>query len=336
MSSIIENGMYVSLKKDVYAVIEKDINLFRTCEKTKDNKYKFTLNKFLNTVFLNMYDGRKFAPSSVKRTRNIGAKSVNIKINKDIEDKINKILKPYNPYPSDFAAYYMLFIEEYCKMSLNKREEVFYKKLISELKDAIDLKYNLRVYKNDHKYPSNIFPYEIKTSDENSNIYLTGFKLYFDKDKRIYFYRNTLGIPLRKILSVERIQKIEPQKQIYFREKYPEADIQSYKDLEEYIQKRFATDGILYLSDILRDVTVRLSDTGIEYLYSRTQYKPFDISFDKEDIHIIHFKATKLQTFMYFFKFGGDAEILQPAEYRQNFIEQYEKALSIYKNVHII
>ena len=158
----------------------------------------------------------------------------------------------------------------------------------------------------------------------------------FIKDKRIYFYRNTLGIPLRKILSVERIQKIEPQKQIYFREKYPEADIQSYKDLEEYIQKRFATDGILYLSDILRDVTVRLSDTGIEYLYSRTQYKPFDISFDKEDIHIIHFKATKLQTFMYFFKFGGDAEILQPAEYRQNFIEQYEKALSIYKNVHII
>lgn len=150
MSSIIENGMYVSLKKDVYAVIEKDTNLFRTCEKTKDNKYKFTLNKFLNTVFLNMYDGRKFAPSSVKRTRNIGAKSVNIKINKDIEDKINKILKPYNPYPSDFAAYYMLFIEEYCKMPLNKREEIFYKQLISELKDAIDLKYNLRVYKNDH------------------------------------------------------------------------------------------------------------------------------------------------------------------------------------------
>ena len=45
MSSIAENGMYVSLKKDVYAVIEKDINLFRTCEKAKDNKYKFTLNK---------------------------------------------------------------------------------------------------------------------------------------------------------------------------------------------------------------------------------------------------------------------------------------------------
>ena len=336
MSSIIENGMCVSLKKDVYAVIEKDINLFRTCEKAKDNKYKFTLNKFLNTVFLNMYDGRKFNPSSVKRTRNTGAKSVNIKINKDIEDKINKILEPYNPYPSDFAAYYMLFIEEYCKMPLNKREEIFYKQLISELKDAIDLKYNLKVYKNDYEHPSNIFPYEIKTSDENNNIYLTGFKLYFDKDKKIYFYRNTLGIPLRKIFSIERIKKIEPKKQIYFREKYPEADIKSYKDMEEYIQKRFATDGILYLSDILRDVTVRLSDKGIEYLYSRTQYKPFDISFDKEDTHIIHFKATRLQTFMYFFKFGGDAEILQPAEYRQNFIEQYEKALSIYKNVHII
>lgn len=320
MSSIIENGMYVSLKREWYAVIESDIHLFRTNVKAKDNKYEFTINKFLNNVFLNMYDGRK-PLDSAKRTRNIGAKSFNIKINNEIKEKLKKAGFGEDDFISDISAYYMQFIEEYCKLPLNEREKVFYKQTISELNDAIELKYNLKIEKN-NLYNGYIFPYKIKQSDENNGLYITGFGL-----SKEYVYKGTICIPIRKICNIERVKKITPETQIKF-SNY--SKIQSYKDMQEYIENRFANDGILYLSDILRDVTVKLSDKGIENLYSRTQYRPRNISFDEQDEHIIHFKATLLQTFMYFFKFGSDAQILEPQKYREHFFNQYEKAFKLY------
>lgn len=324
MSTVLESGMYISLSKEYYTVIENDIELFRTNEDASNNRYKFTINKYLNKVFVNMYDGRTFDSDSIKRTRKKGAKGFYIKPNKEIMGKMKLAgLDLESNYSSDFAAYYTQFIVEYCKMSLIERERIFYKQLISHLNDEIELKYLLKLKKNDG-LETYIFPYSIEKSDDIHKSYLTGFALRLT-DKG-YVYKKTLCVPLSKILGYQRIEKIRQEKQISF-EETPE--IQSYADMENYIKERFRTDGVLYLSDILRDVTVRLTDNGKEFFLSRTQHRPV-YEFDKNDDHLVHCKATKLQTFMYFFKFGGDAEILGPIEYRKNFSDKYKEAYQLY------
>jgi len=68
-------------------------------------------------------------------------------------------------------------------------------------------------------------------------------------------------------------------------------------------------------------------------LLSRTLYRPF-YRFDENDNYLIHFMATQLQTFMYFFKFGDDAKVLEPLEYRNYFVMKHEKALENYKKTY--
>ena len=324
MTTVIESGMYISLKKEDYAVIENDIELFRTNETATDNRYKFTINKFLNNVFVNMCDERKFDSDSVKKKRKKGAIGFNIKLNKAVIDKTAKAgLDPERDYSADFAAYYTQFIEKYCRMTLIGRERVFYKHIIESFMDDIELKYLLKLTKND-KRDTYIFPYAIKNSDDVHKCYITGFFLRKTEDG--YIYKKTLCVPLNKILNYQRIEKINPEKQIFFEEN---SNIRSYRDMKDYIEYRFRTDGVLYLSDILRDVTVRLSDNGREMLFFRTLYRPF-YRFDENDNNLIHFKATQLQTFMYFFKFGKEAEILTPKKYADFFLQKYKEAYQLY------
>lgn len=325
MSSVIESGIYISLKQEYYRVIENDMNLFRTNTHASENRYKFTIGKFLNNIFLNMYDGRKFDPNSVKRTRKIGAKGFNIKINSEIVFIMEQAgLNVESDYSADFAAYYIQFIEEYCKFPLNEREKIFYKQIINKFEDEICLKSILKIQKNDGN-STDILPYAVKQSDEINRNYLTGFSLIEKNGK--YIYNKTICIPLIKILSFQRTGKINKKNQIVFKN---DSDIKSYDDMKKYIEKRFISDGVIYLSDELRDVSVRLSNAGMEMLYSRTQYRPYFYETDKTEQNIIHFRATRLQTFMYFFTFGCEAEILKPNEYRKLFVKEYKKALKNY------
>ncbi len=325
MSTVFESGMYISLKKEEYTVIENDIELFRTNADAPENRYKFTVNKFLNNVFVHMCDGRKFNESDVIRTRKKGAKGFNVKLNRNVNKKmIQAGLDPEKHYSAYFAAYYMQFVEEYCKLTLIEREKIFYRQLINDLKDEIYLNYFLKLKKNDGKY-AYILPYSIEKSDDIHKNYITGFAL--TKTENGYVYNNTLCVPLNRILGYDRVERLDPVKRIAFEEN---SDIKSYEDMKKYIEDRFNTDGVLYLSDILRDVSVRLSDSGREMLLSRTQHRP-KYEYNKENDHLIHFRATKLQTFMYFFKFGGDAEILKPKAYRTFFSDKYKEAYMLYK-----
>lgn len=336
INSLKTNGMYITLSEEYHVVIKNDIELFRTNKDAEDNRYKFTEKQFIKHVFMNMYEKTVYKERSKTDSKGgLGRKKTaatyNIKPNKNMMDilieKVVKPLKKYNEdyeiYPPDCAAFFIQVIAEYCKMSLIDREDIFYKQLIEAFNDDIELKYLLKLKKNDG-WDTYIFPYSIEKSDDVHKSYLTGFALRLT-DKG-YVYKKTLCVPLSKILSYQRIEKIRPEKQISFDET---PEIQSYDDMKKYIEGRFLTDGVLYLSDILRDVTVRLTDNGKEFFLSRTQHRPV-YEFDKNDDHLVHCRATQLQTFMYFFKFGGDAEVLEPNMYREGFIRQYRHALELY------
>ena len=92
--------------------------------------------------------------------------------------------------------------------------------------------------------------------------------------------------------------------------------------------------GAIFLSASRETVEVELTDDGLTYLYSRSVLRPAKIErLPYPNHHRIRFKATKLHTFMYFFKFGKDAVIISPKSYRNFFITNYKEAVQKYESL---
>lgn len=362
LESIKSNGMYLSIKEESLNIINNDIELFRSNPNPK-KQFKFSINTFLNRIFLNMCNKEsvkkiakelsenKDTESSIGTKRkksskgNTGSKKTSkkgftIKINNTIINRIESTgiyCKDKEFYAPDVAKYYKFYIEQYTSLPLTEREKIFYKDFINRFEEVKQLQKIISIKKvtgfqnSNTKNISNeiaIYPYKIETSNDNACNYITGFAL----NGRTY--SNIICIPLHRILLYEKTiffdekETIEPDKEIIFK---TNSYIKNYSELTSYIQNRLDTDGVLYISGSQQTVRVKLSDKGLEWLYLRPQYKPHNISIDKENPNIISFQASQLQTFMYFFKFGAEAEILEPTNYRDDFRKRYQAALSVYQ-----
>lgn len=67
-----------------------------------------------------------------------------------------------------------------------------------------------------------------------------------------------------------------------------------------------------------------------EFIRSKLSSRPEKIeALSTDDVYV--FDCSLRQAFNYFFSFGADAEILSPDELRNEFIENYSSALTIYR-----
>lgn len=323
-----ESGMYIRLTKADYSIIQNDIELFRSscAGKNPADRQRYSANGFMNIVFANMADGSRFDEQKFPRKRYKDPVGMNIKLNKRIDRIMLKAgldASDFGTHSADCAAYYMHFIESYCRLPLVERERIFYKPIIESIEDDICLHYYLKIVRNDGNCV-NLLPFTVKSSDDIHKNYVVGFALR--RTQKGYVFQKTVCVPLRKIAGVSHLKKIVPEKQIIFRSG---SGITSFAELKSAINERLETDGVLYLSGKLNDVSVWLSDTGIKKLGELSLFRPA-FEQDEKDGHIIRFRATWLQTFKYFFQFGSDAKILEPEEYRSKFRNSYKAAFELY------
>ena len=335
-TGVLKNGMYIGFKTEYLNIIENDRYLFR-CNLKEDN-YTYPFGAFLNKIFLIMCNGEKIDIIEEGKSRQNEIVSKTIKINKSVLKKMEEagvyINDKKKSPPRKLAKYYFYFVEKYLRMSLSEREKTFYHKLIDEFNDAAKLKRVILVRRNNGKKKSYLLPYRIITAEENGHQYLTGFAVQ-KNDTGGYNYKGLINIPIYSVLPFnetfffEKVDEIKPEKDLNFTKN----SCQSYLMAVDNMKDRLNDDGVLYISAFTSKVKVRLTDTGLEYLYSRIQYRPRNFKHDKNDNHIIYFNGTWLQTFLYFFKFGAEAEIITPDDYRNRFREQYQSALDNYANI---
>ncbi|GEM_PF-6275830 len=95
------------------------------------------------------------------------------------------------------------------------------------------------------------------------------------------------------------------------------------------IEERIMTNGVQFLGSEPQKIIVRLTETG-QNMYSTMIYlRPHYESCNPQS-GIYEFFCTPTQIRYYFFKFGGEAEIIEPEILRQQFIDDYKKALDNY------
>lgn len=101
------------------------------------------------------------------------------------------------------------------------------------------------------------------------------------------------------------------------------------KDERMEIDKRLAKYGPTFASQNTQLIKVRLSPKGVQKYEYSVIHRPIHTCIEDDNIYV--FECSEMQALYFFFRFAGEAEILEPASLRNKFKDLYAAGNAIYE-----
>lgn len=214
-----------------------------------------------------------------------------------------------NQYYTNFGLgkYLKALMEEYSRKSYLEREAIYFKDIFDSIENAIDSQNELLLTLNDGR-KIHLRPYIITTDPLSMYHYIVGYALAkgcSDNSMHSFSYR------------ISNIQKVK-----IFRKK---AFISSEK--KKQLNSELREKGAQFMCEDIYTIKIRLTEEGQQKYHRILHLRP---QYTSCTDNIYTFQCTLSQIEYYFFKFGKDAEIIEPSSLKDRFCEMYEQALSIY------
>lgn len=220
---------------------------------------------------------------------------------------------PDNSYETEIfkspGKYLKAIFETYARLPYLQREEIFFHEILSEIEDSIRLKRTIRITTGARQYE--VLPYLITTDTLSAYHYLVGLSHPVDADD---------SADLCASFRISRIRKVQMNRNDQRLLKAEEK-----KQLDEQISEK----GVQFLLTDVTKIRIRLSDEGVRKYHSQVHLRP--PYQEKSDDNIFEFRCTSRQIEAYFFKFGKDAEILEPLDLKEKFAAEYKSAADLYE-----
>lgn len=309
-----DRKQYLNLSDNAFYILNCDASAFAG-KKVSSSRVE---NGFLNRIFLNfLEDNEKMTALLENRAIYQKGKQFNFRLRNEAEKKIcsiesDKTGKIYQKFigtdPNYFSRSKFLkaVFEKYAVLPYYERERVYFRKefrllqLYCEVSQKIEFDYR-RADGNRH---IRLLPYDIRLDEWSSYNYLIGIT---ENNKIINCRLSFIG----------NLQETSGE--------FPVLDRQA-------IENRIMTNGVQFLSGTPETIIVRLTPKG-QNMYSTMIYlRPHYTECDPET-GIYQFFCTSTQASYYFFKFGQDAEMIQPVRLREQFLENYHKSAENYKKL---
>lgn len=212
-------------------------------------------------------------------------------------------------YYSTRGKYIKCLIEEYARRPYVQRERIYFRPFVGQIDSAIHDRKRLKIVTGTDRVYS-FAPYRLMTDSLSAMNYLVGYgQRYDDPDSEWRPY--SLRLSALKEVKEEKSKPAGISKEMI-------------RELEEMLRIR----GVQFMAGRETEIRVRLSKDGLaryrRYLHLRPKVSSTD-----GDVLIFH--CTPAQAEFYFFKFGADAEIIEPKWLREKFIGMYRTALDTYE-----
>jgi len=336
----VSTKQHLNLSRNAFEVIENDMSVFG-----------IKRDRLLNIIFRNFYEKADASISlrlsdfegelkNLLANVNADKKQVQRIINVIVSDKAAKLKTAVNAYkkgtPLKFnlhvdnfrylsedsecreELYYRNFrskyvkavIEEYATLPFVERERIIFADKFNEIQKAIDISKRLKIV-TDSGYQFTVYPYTVLTDPLATANYLVGYSMPYDEscDKQPCSF---------KISAIKSI-KVEKSKSAFL--------TQTAKNiLEEEISKR----GVQFMVSHGGTIKVKLSAEGLRKYARLIHLRPKWVDQEADNIYV--FDCTVDQAEYYFFKFGCDAEIIEPVELREKLRQMYIAAAEIYNS----
>ena len=195
-------------------------------------------------------------------------------------------------------------LEEYAELTYIERERIYFRDTADKI--TANLHSRLRITSGPLSFI--VKPYSIMSDKLTTYNYLVGYSALSSTpdDYRIASFR------LSRIESVAVV---------------PDSPF-SFNDMEtDRLSEAITEKGVAYLIDEMCDLAVELTDAG-KALFKTILFQRPEVIEMKGDVY--RFRCTKLQAEAYFFRFGGEARIIEPESLREMFAKRYAKANDVY------
>ena len=260
-------------------------------------------------------------------------KSYKIRLQNDIWEDLYQTedWQEKNYYPSQ-GAYIKALIEDYASLSVYDREEIFFKNLLTRLQTAIMLP----------KEESRILRIKYMTAaSQTIECRIKPFEIVADQARQ-YHYLIALSCPVDSIEKKYepasfRISRIKEDSIKEYAKSYGSGSLSNAE--KSRISRILKDKGAQFLRDTEETIKVRLSRKGIELFESQYYMRPVNSSIIArqslgDEGAVYSFKGTRRQIEYYFFKFGKEAVVIEPAEFSEMLRNKYSQAARAYDIVH--
>lgn len=255
-------------------------------------------NEIINLKNRMKYEFEKLVDSIYSNKNTVYSNFISFRLNLKNSILLEEIEKSFGSTVT-LSDYFRIIFEDYCLKPQYQREKIIFSENYKKIKDAINNKYNIKLIINKVVYSNSPFGV-ISNADEQFN-YIVG--LDENREKRI--------VRLSKISTILELKNKKSN--------FSEDEIMR---LNKVIQR---SDPFI---DKYNNIKIRLSENG-KRMYNRVVSNRPIVS--KIDGDIYTFDCSEDRIYVYFFKFGKDAEILKPRSLRERFKMLYEEALKIYQ-----
>lgn len=310
--------IYVYLQPEYASKLEIDARYFEILK--KDNSVN--MNHFLNLLVKGYYEQFSKVDESLKSTNhfeditNTGEKrqQIIIRPTKDNQALFSKIVGLHSK-PNGISGYFSRLLISYCELAMYKREQIIFSERYMNLKRATktETRTRLTFVTKDNKNNNiihEVIPYKMTISKEEMFNYLLCAELTNGKQVETPFR-------LTHILSVDSAP----------------GDTFIYADVERHLMKMDQYAPQYQIKDDI-ETCVRLTDQGIKdyqrIYFGRPERIP-EKDETKEDGTYYYFDCSTNQLYLYFRRFGCEAEIIYPEELRNRIKEFHHNATSIYE-----
>ena len=221
-----------------------------------------------------------------------------------------------NYYNGYFSRYLKAIVEEYCRLPLFCREEIYFREFIETIETAIASARMLRVEMFSPLTGGetwDVRPFGIQPNASHLYHYLVG--------------KSVEAGGLRKNEKIASIRLCRIRKLTILSKKTSRSGMLSAAEKKE-IRQKISNNTVAFLIGEEEEIVVRLSKIG-EKMYKNTLFlRPIIQKIDESGCY--HFQCTRMQARQYFIRFGAEAEIISPPDLRKEFADMYKKASGVY------
>ena len=303
--------------ENYYETADASISIRLEDEKEKlhsllDNSFdKPTVQKVISLLTENKKDELLTTTSTYKK--GVGFK---FRIRNDNFDYLEGPDCKENNYYPRLGEYYKAVIEEYSLKPYFERERIYYKSYSDIIEAAIKYGYQLKITLRT-KNAFMISPYALMTDSSKNYNYLVGYGKCISgeniEDKKPFSFR------LTNITSIKTYKTLNS----CFR-KEDKINLSKKKEIEAILSQR----GVQFVFSDTSDIKIKLTPTGKKMYHSQKHLRPDFTRIIDDDIYVFNCTANQIE--FYFFKFGKNAKIIEPAELSQKFEQMYKDAAETY------
>jgi predicted DNA-binding transcriptional regulator YafY len=218
-------------------------------------------------------------------------------------------LEDIEHYGGSLGLYLKAVFESYAKLPFYQRERIYFKQTVDIIEQAIHQQKELVVeLSNSHRF--RVSPYRIQPDKLFTYQYLVGY------GERISKYEATRNYMTFRLSRIKRVRMNISRSGRIRREESSQ--------LEQLLMQN----GPQFLSVQPAQIVVSFTKAGVHKYQNQLFMRP-PIT-EQVDETTYRFDCSETQAYYYFFKFGKDAEVLEPTTLRNRFLHEYSSAMNTY------